>query len=269
MADVQSSGYVSEIGDHETWFHLIPGVRELDHALAERLLIDGKGWIFDTPIHRFPHIYTALLVLVLLVIIGLMYRAQVQGDAGIVPQKRFGLRSVVDGITDFTRQQMAGIMGEKAARAFLPFIGAFAFFILFSNLIGLVPGFLPPTESVNTTAACALLVFFATHIYGFKTNGMGHIKHMAGPVLALAPLIFVIELIGHLARPLSLSLRLAGNMIGDHMALTNFLSLTYLVVPIAILGLGIIVCLVQTLVFCLLSTVYIGLAIEPQDHHHH
>ena len=97
---------------------------------------------------------------------------------------------------------------------------------------------------------------------------MGHFKHMAGPVLALAPLIFVIEVIGHLARPASLSLRLAGNMIGDHMALSNFLGLTYLVVPIAILGLGVIVCLVQTLVFCLLSTVYIGLAIEPQDHHH-
>lgn len=268
MADASNGEHVFEIGDHETWFHLIPGVRDLDHALADRLLIDGKGWIFGTEIHRFSHIYVALLVLVLLVVVGMMYRARVKGEAGIVPERKFGLRAFVDGVADFTRQQMAQIMGEKAARAFLPFIGTFAFFILFSNLIGLVPGFLPPTDSVNTTLACAILVFFATHIYGFKTNGMGHFKHMAGPVLALAPLIFVIELIGHVARPLSLTLRLAGNMIGDHMALANFVSLTYLVVPIAILGLGIIVCLVQTLVFCLLSTVYIGLAIEPMDEHH-
>ncbi|MCB9528130.1 MAG: F0F1 ATP synthase subunit A [bacterium] len=267
MADASTGEHVLAIGDHETWIHLIPGVRELDHALAERLAAEG-GWLFGTPIHKFPHVYTALLVLVLLTIVGLMYRGRVAGEAGIVPQKRFGLRAFVDGVADFTRQQMAGIMGEKAARAFLPFIGAFAFFILFSNLLGLIPGFLPPTDSLNTTFACSILIFLATHIYGFKVNGMGHFKHMAGPVLALAPLIFVIEVIGHLARPASLSLRLAGNMIGDHMALSNFLGLTYLVVPIAILGLGVIVCLVQTLVFCLLSTVYIGLAIEPQDHHH-
>lgn len=115
----------------------------------------------------------------------------------------------------------------------------------------------------------ALLVFFATHIYGIKEHGMAHIKHMAGPVLVLAPLIFVIELISHLARPLSLSLRLAGNMIGDHKALAIFLGLVPIAVPIPILALGMIVCIVQTLVFCLLSAVYVGMAIEHAEEGHH
>ena len=89
---------------------------------------------------------------------------------------------------------------------------------------------------------------------------------MCGPVLVLAPLVLVIETISHIARPVSLGLRLAGNMIGDHKAVSIFLGLVPILVPIPLLGLGIIVCLVQTLVFCLLSTVYIGMAIEHHDH---
>lgn len=270
MADVQNAdGLHFQIGDHETWLHLIPGVRELDHALVERLTDNGHGFLFGTELHRMPHVSGLLLVGLVLLVFGVLYKARVKGDAGVVPARRFGLRAFVDGIIDFTRDQMAQVMGEKAARAFLPFIGAFAFIILFSNLMGLIPGFLPPTESLNTTFACSILVFGATHVYGFKVNGVEHFKHMAGPVLALAPLIFVIEVIGHLARPASLSLRLAGNMIGDHMAVVNFLDLTKLIVPVAIMGLGVIVCLVQTLVFCLLSTVYIGMAIEKVEHDHH
>ncbi len=265
MADVQNA---AQIGDHETWLHLIPGVRELDHALVENLTNDGHGFLFGTEMHRMPHVTGLILVAILLVIVGVMYKNRASGEAGIVPARKFGLRGFVDGILDYARQEMGQVMGPAAAKTFLPFIGTFAFIILFSNFMGLIPGFLPPTESLNTTFACSILVFFATHYYGFKVNGVEHFKHMAGPVLALAPLIFVIEVIGHLARPASLSLRLAGNMIGDHMAVVNFLDLTKLIVPVAIMGLGVIVCLVQTLVFCLLSTVYIGMAIEKIDHHH-
>ena len=98
-------------------------------------------------------------------------------DGGIIPESKFGIRSVFEVVTDYALGVMTGVMGEKAARYFLPFIGTFAFFILACNLIGLVPGFLPPTDSLNTTWPCALLVFFATHIYGIKENGMEHIKH--------------------------------------------------------------------------------------------
>lgn len=265
MADVQNA---AQIGDHETWLHLIPGVRELDHALVGALTNDGHGFLFGTEIHRMPHVTGLILVAALVLIVAVMYKKRAAGEAGIVPAKSFGIRGFVDGILDFARNEMAQVMGEEAAKRFLPFIGSFAFIILFSNLIGLVPGFLPPTESLNTTLACSILVFLATHYYGIQVNGIEHVKHMGGPVLALFPLIFVIELIGHLARPASLSLRLAGNMIGDHMAVVNFLDLTKLIVPVAIMGLGVIVCIVQTLVFCLLSTVYIGMAIEKIEHHH-
>lgn len=256
------------MGEHETWFHLIPGVRSAEHGLAESF---GQGWFFGAPLHGLPHVIMGLFVLGLLFVLGSRYRAHLAaaGDGGVVPESRFNARSVVEIICDAVLGMLEGIMGKKAARSFLPFIGAFAFFILFANLMGLVPGFLPATDSVNTTAAMAIMVFLATHIYGIKEHGMAHIKHMAGPVLVLAPLIFVIELISHLARPLSLSLRLAGNMIGDHKALAIFLGLIPIAVPIPMLGLGVIVCLVQTLVFCLLSAVYVGMAIEHAEEGHH
>jgi len=142
-----------------------------------------------------------------------------------------------------------------------------AFFILFGNLLGLVPGLLPPTDVISTNIVLAVIVFFATHIYGIRKNGFEHIRHMMGPMALLAPLIFPIELISHLARPLSLTLRLFGNMVGDHKVLTIFLGFGILL-PLPVMVLGIIVCVVQTLVFCLLSTVYIGMAIEDLHEHH-
>ena len=122
---------------------------------------------------------------------------------------------------------MSDIMGKPAARKFLPLIGTCAFFILFSNALGLVPGFLPPTSNFNTTLGCGIVVFFATHIYGLKTNGWHHIKHFFGPVIGIAwlplmLLMFVIETISHIARPLSLGIRLMANMTADHLVLTIF-----------------------------------------------
>jgi F-type H+-transporting ATPase subunit a len=253
-------------GDHgNTWLSMIPGVSDLEHALAKGV---GKSLLFGKDVHEVHQVTVGLLIFVFLCVAALLFNRALKKDktGGIVPESKFNLRSIFEVVTDYTLGVMTGIMGAKAARHFLPFIGTFAFFIMFSNLIGLVPGFLPPTDSLNTTVPCAFLIFFATHIYGLKENGLAHIKHMMGPVWWLAPLIFVIEIISHIARPVSLALRLAGNMIGDHKAVSIFIKLTAVGVPIALLGLGIIVCLVQTMVFCLLSVVYIGMAIEHHDH---
>jgi F-type H+-transporting ATPase subunit a len=227
-----------------------------------------NSFLFDKPVQDIHQVTVGLLVFVFLIYAAIRFRGVLKrsDNGGVIPESRFNLQSIFEVIIDYALGVMTGIMGEKAARHFLPFIGTFAFFIMFCNLIGLVPGFLPPTDSLNTTVPCAVMVFFATHIYGIKENGMGHIKHMMGPVLALAPLMIVIEIISHIARPVSLALRLAGNMIGDHKAVSIFITLTAVGVPIALLGLGVIVCLVQTLVFCLLSVVYIGMAIEDLDH---
>ena len=159
-------------------------------------------------------------------------------------------------------------MGEHG-KYFLPLLGTLAFFIFFSNISGQIPGFVPPTSNLNTTAACALIVFFTTHIYGFKANGMKYLKHFLGPVWWLSPLMLPIEIIGHLARPLSLSMRLFGNIFGDHTVLAVFMLLVPLIVPLPMLLLGIFVAIVQTFVFMLLSMIYIGGAIEHHEEEHH
>lgn len=252
------------MGEHDTWFHLLPGFKNLEHGIAHGL---GKSVLDGDPVHHLSHVLMALVVVALLTFFGLRYRAAIAADkdGGVIPSDKLNARGLVEIIAGAAFGMMKGMMPEKAARKFLPLIGTLAFFILFSNLFGLVPGFLPPTDVLSTTLACAIVVFFATHIYGVKEHGMAYFKHFLGPVPVLAPLMLPIELVSHVARPVSLALRLMGNMFGDHKVLGIFLGLVPLIVPIPILILGTLVCIVQTLVFCMLSTVYISLAIE-HDH---
>lgn len=252
-----------------TWFHMIPGVEAAEKSLIDA--IGGKSMLLGNKLEHLQHVIMGTFVVLLCVLLASRYRKHLAaaGDEGVVPERRFNARSVVETICTATLSVMSGIMGPKAAKSFFPFIGSLAFFILVANLLGLIPGFLPATESANTNLAMAGLVFLATHVYGLKENGMDHIKHLFGPVWWLGPLMFPIEIISHLARPLSLTLRLAGNMIGDHKVLGLFLGLAPILVPVPIMVLGIIVCVVQALVFCMLSVVYIGLAIEHHEHDEH
>lgn len=257
------------MGPHDTWFHLIPGVKAAEAsatgAMGNRFV---SGHAVDDGL---GHVMMALWVVALLVFLASAYKKALAktADAGVVPSRKLDARGLVDVLCDAAMGIMVPVMGPAAARKFLPMIGTLGFFILFSNLMGLVPGFVPATDKLSTTLACSVIVFVATHWYGLKANGMGHIKHMMGPVWWLAPLMLVIETISHIVRPLSLALRLMGNMVGDHMVLGIFLGLVPLLVPIPILMLGAIVCVVQALVFCLLSVVYIGMAIEDQHHEEH
>ena len=115
-------------------------------------------------------------------------------------------------------------MGEHG-RPFFPLIATLAIFILVSNLIGLIPGFFPPTANINTTAACAVVVFVMTHVVGVKEHGVKYIKHFMGPIIWLAPMMFFIEVIGHFSRVISLTLRLFGNMNGHELVLMIFFGL--------------------------------------------
>ncbi|MFH0811430.1 MAG: F0F1 ATP synthase subunit A, partial [Pseudomonadota bacterium] len=155
------------------------------------------------------------------------------------------------------------IIGHHAEK-YLPLIGSLFIFILFCNLLGLIPGFLPPTSNLYTNGACAIIVFLYYNYQGFKEHGVGYLKHFAGPLIYLAPLMFVIEVISHLFRPFSLMVRLYGNISGDHAVLTIFSSLVPLVVPVIFLVLGLMVALIQAFVFATLSTVYIGLAVSHE-----
>jgi F-type H+-transporting ATPase subunit a len=140
-------------------------------------------------------------------------------------------------------------------------------FVFINNVIGLLPGFLPPTDNFNTTLALGVFVFLYYNYQGIRAQGIvGHIKHFMGPVWYLAILIFPIELISHTVRPLSLGLRLKGNMEGDHLVLSIFSGLVPYIVPIPFYVIGLFVCFMQAFVFTLLTMVYISLATAHHDH---
>ncbi len=168
--------------------------------------------------------------------------------------------------------QMIGRQG----RQFLPLIGTAGLFILTSNLLGNIPGFQPPTANWNTTVALAVTVFLSYNYFGIRKHGLlNYLKHFCGPIWWLAPLMFPIEFIGHLARPVSLSIRLFGNIFGEESVIVILLSLIWLVMPYFIwlgvmLPLSLFTSVVQTFVFIMLSMVYIAGAVEEghgEEHH--
>ncbi len=168
--------------------------------------------------------------------------------------------------------QMIGHQG----RQFLPLIGTAGLFILTSNLLGNIPGFQPPTANWNTTVALAVTVFLSYNYFGIRKHGLlNYLKHFCGPIWWLAPLMFPIEFIGHLARPVSLSIRLFGNIFGEESVIVILLSLVWLVMPYFIwlgvmLPLSLFTSVVQTFVFIMLSMVYIAGAVEEghgEEHH--
>jgi F-type H+-transporting ATPase subunit a len=187
---------------------------------------------------------------------------------GVALLVRRSIRTVPGGLQNFFEPIVAGIegmiedtMGHKG-KTYFPLIATLAFFILTSNLIALIPGFYPPTANLNTNAAMALTVFAMTHIIGVKENGLAYFKHFCGPVIWLAPLMVPIELIGHLARPLSLTLRLFGNMYGHEIVLMIFFALVPFLVPLPMMLMGVLVAFIQTFVFMLLSMIYIAGSLE-------
>lgn len=264
------------MGEHDTWFSLLaklPGWENLSHTLEHHLgrtpgsEYHWKALIFQESAWSLNHVFGALVVLLFIVYGAFRFRSALNkpGNEGLVPPKKLNARNVFELITDAAFNMLVGVMGDKNARRFLPLIGSLALFILFSNLLALVPGMGPPTDTLKTNAGLAVLVFLATHYYGVKEHGLGYFKHFFGPILALAPLMFIIELISHFARPLSLALRLMGNMASDHKVVFTFFTLVPILVPVPFLILGIIVSVVQALVFCLLSAVYISMAVA-HDH---
>jgi len=211
------------------------------HTILEKLLL--------------PHItYTWLIMIFLVVVVKLLVR-----KIELVPRggQNF-FEVVISGIEEF----MVDVTGEEG-RFLFPLIGTLAFFILLGNYLGLVPGMFSPTANLNTTLACAIIVVVYTQVIGVKFHGPAYIKHFLGPIWWLAPLIFVVELIGHLARALSLSIRLFGNIFGKEMILGIFVILAGLyLAPLPILFLGLFVGGIQTLIFVLLSMMYFAFAME-------
>ena len=205
--------------------------------------------------HAYPWVIYSWFVMILLIGLGFLAARAIS----IIPSKAQNVFEVIiSGIEEF----MVDITGEEG-RKFFPLIATVFLYVATCNLLGLVPGFFPPTASINTTLSCALTVVIFTHVIGIKFHGPKYIKHFLGPVWWLAPLIFIIELIGHFARILSLSIRLFGNITGHELVLgILFLLAGLFLAPLPIMALGIFVALLQAFVFMLLSIIYFSGAME-------
>lgn len=153
------------------------------------------------------------------------------------------------------------IMG-KHGRPYVPLIFGIGMYVAISNLMGLVPGLAAPTSNMNTTAAPAVCVFLFYNYIGFKRHGFGYIKQFLGPVAWLAPFMLIIEIIGHFARPLSLTMRLFGNIAGEDLVIAILFMLVPFLVPLPMYFLAVFTCCLQAYVFMMLSMIYISGALE-------
>ncbi len=239
-------------------------------ALGENMSALGHS-AFGKPVtaHNAEPVVASLCVALTVVVLAFMTRGQITNvETAVIPDDKLSLRTFMEVFIGYFYDLMKDMMGAKRAKRYFPIIGTLALFIFFSNILGLIPGFTPPTSSLNITAGCAVVVFLTFNYYGIKENGWGYFKHLAGPVWWLAPLIFPIELLSLCIRPVTLCVRLMLNMAVDHLLVTIVLGMFALLLPIPIMILGTLVCVVQVLVFCLLTSIYIALATEHEEHDH-
>lgn len=227
----------------------------------------GFSWVHQIPGLNLleAHTATALMVMVGLLIFAFRARQQLAAAGNqVVPDEGFSARNIGEVVTEFITNLSESVIGHDGPK-YVPLFGSLFVFILGSNLMGLIPGFTPPTDNFNVTLALGVVAFVAYNYYGVQAHGIAYLKQFMGPLLLLAPLMIVVELFSHLFRPASLAIRLYGNMFADHLLLGIFTDLTKLVIPVIFYLLGTFVSLVQALVFTLLTMVYVGLAIS-HDH---
>jgi len=205
--------------------------------------------------HEYPHVVYSWVVMALLIIVGALGAKHISMIPGKV-QNVFEM--IISSLEEFT----VSMAGEEG-RWFFPFVATIFLYIFFANLAGLVPGCFSPTADLNTTLSCAIPVFFFTHYVGIKMHGVHYIKHFLGPVWWMIPIILPIEIIGHLARVLSLSFRLFGNIMGKELVLgILFMLAGAFFAPLPIMALGVFVSFVQAFIFYLLSVMYFSLAMD-------
>ncbi|MBI9075801.1 MAG: F0F1 ATP synthase subunit A [Desulfatibacillum sp.] len=217
-------------------------------------------WLFDLVGlgqfgHSYHHVVFSWVAMAILILLGLLAAKTIN----MIPGKAQNvLEVIVGGLEDF----MVGVVGEEG-RWFLPLAATLFLYILVCNLMGLLPGFFPPTANVNTPLSCAIVVFCFTHFLGIKHHGVKYVKHFMGPILALTPLFLILEIISHFARVLSLTFRLFGNMMGHELVLMILFMLAgAFLAPLPIMAMGILVAVVQAFVFFMLSIMYFSGSME-------
>lgn len=251
--------------NHTSWLHYV--LHYFEEVLSHNAHYIGNTFYADTPPtwRSFEPIGGAIGICIVIVLVSLMVRGRIA--RGVEPDSRFTLPTAVEVFLSYFYDLAKSVMGPERARKYYTFIGASACFVFLSNVVALIPGFPVPTSSLNITAGSAIVIFVVFNVVGIRANGGAYFKHMAGPAWYLYWLIFPIELVSLCVRPITLAVRLMLNMSVDHLLLTIFVGFTAILLPLPVMALGVIVILVQTLVFALLTTVYIGLATEDMRHH--
>lgn len=223
-------------------------------------LLGHLPFLKGIPVHTVHSILTGLILSALsLYLFILLKRAEDYTSADEKPS----LKGFFELITEFFSNIITGIIGEEGKK-YVPFVTSIFIYILFSNLLGLIPGFYPPTMNINTNVGIAVFVFLSYNYFGLREHGIFYFKRFLGPIPFLAILFLPIEILSHIFRPVSLSIRLFGNIFGDHTALETFTSLVPIFVPALFMVLGLIVSIVQAFVFALLSGIYIALAVSHE-----
>ena len=232
-----------------------PPVARMSPGAAAFWFPDGvEAWIPDA----------ALMTLLLLLLFAVFFPLAARRYR---KEKPDAVQNFLEMVVDAIRSLVEDVIGHGARERYLPMIGAFAVFILGANLFGLFFFLQPPTGSLSTTVALALISFVYFNAQGVREHGvLGYLKHFMGPVLWLAPLFFVIEMIGNFARILSLSLRLFMNIYGEHTATGIFAGLAPIVVPWPLMALGLFTALLQSFIFVTLTSVYISLGTAHEEH---
>jgi F-type H+-transporting ATPase subunit a len=242
-------------------------------ALEHNARIFGRS-LFGQPVtaHGLEPLFASLFVMLLLIGLAFGVRKQlVDYDKSIVPDAKLTLRTFLEVFIGFWYGTMKDMMGPKRAKRYFPLVGSLACFILFANALGLIPGFTPPTSNWNVTMGCAVVVFVMFNYYGIRENGLAYFKHLFGPYIGwwgipINLLLFVIETVSMLIRPLTLSVRLMLNMAVDHLLVSLTLGMIAILLPVPVLVLSTLVVIVQVMVFCLLTSIYIALATEHEEH---
>jgi F-type H+-transporting ATPase subunit a len=246
-------------------------MEELEHSLFIVELFNkifGKPLAFllglvgvevKNPEHLVPDyvVMSLIAALILIFFLGLASRKR-----RLIPTK---LQSTLELIIEAFESLLVDIIGEEGKK-YLPMIATIGLFILTCNLLGLVPGFMAPTSKLNVTVGCALSVFIYYHWQGIKSQGLfKYLKHFAGPIPLLAPLMFPIEIISHFSRPVSLSIRLFGNIFAEELLILVIASIIPFFLPLPFMAVAIFTSVIQAFVFVLLSCIYIAGAVAHQE----
>lgn len=233
--------------EHFHWFKLVPGLENVPHHITSNIFVVVLLALFS---------FVARLVL---------ERGKLENH--VIPSARLNLVGFFDIVVEQLYKLAQSILGEDA-KEYLPLVGAIFLFVFCNNILGLLPGFLPATDNINTNLAAGIFVFVYYNYQGIKHGGLTYLKHFMGPVWYLAWLLLPIELFSNIIRPFTLAVRLKGNIVGDHTILTTFTHMVPYGVPVFAYTLGLMVCFIQAFIFTMLTMVYLAMAKDAAHDHH-